>query len=317
MSPTAVAGSTAALVALAAAAGRRLPRPSARAAAKKEELPVPAELDVALLLEKYKAEIDELRSATASSLGDEHDDTWLLRFVLQQVKDDKVDLEAATTNVGEVLEWRSGAGKATVDAATTAIAAAQADGKWNNEPVLAAAPHSDKVSKFLTPSAILVVSLETGDLVSCIRAATIDSPAMMKEVSEDELVEFFIYSREVNSQIADARTRASGRLIRLIAANDLTGVSSFPDPAFQAALTRSSKEAVTLYPGTAGPTVLLNLPWIARQLVKLLTPLFPGAVREKLKFAQGPMSYMEDLTDILKEPIKSNFVDDLRAVLES
>ncbi|CAE7805883.1 unnamed protein product [Symbiodinium sp. CCMP2456] len=196
-------------------------------------------------------------------------------------------------------------------------ALAQEGGGWDNKPVLDAAPHAAKVSKYITPSQMVVVSTKVGDLVTCIRASTIDSEALMKEVTEEEMTEFFIYAREVNSAMAEFRTRNTGHVCRLISANDLTGVSKFPDQSFQNALTGSAKRAVTLYPGYSGPTVLLNLPWLARMLVSILTPLFPGAVREKIKFARGPMAYMKDLEDVIKEPTRGMFVDDLQAVLNS
>ncbi|CAK9087883.1 unnamed protein product [Durusdinium trenchii] len=89
------------------------------------------------------------------------------------------------------------------------------------------------------------------------------------------------------------------------------------DQAFQNALTGSAKKAVTLYPGYSGPTVLLNLPWLARMLVSVLTPLFPGAVRDKIKFARTPMDYMKDLKDVVKEPLRTNFADDIQAVMNT
>jgi len=264
------------------------------------------------LLKSNKPQIEEIKAACAKDMTGQ-DDVWVLRFALQHPGDTK----AAVTNVKEVLAWRAGEGKATVDAAAKAVAAATELGGWDNAPVVKAAPNSEKVGKFLTPKNIIVLSTKDGDLVSCIRAAAIDSPKMMAAVTEKELVDFFVYAREVNSLVAEARTRRTGRLTRLVAANDLTGVSSFPDPKFQAALTASSTKAVLLYPGLAGPTVLLNLPWIARALVGLLAPLFPGAVRDKLKFARTPMDYMKELSDILKEPTKGMFLDDLQAVMRS
>jgi len=263
------------------------------------------------LSKKHAREVGEIRKLAGDIIPSDWDDVTLLRYALQH----EGAPAAAAENVKEVLAWRSGEGKEIVAAAKDAIAKAQAGGGWDNTPVFAAAPHSGKISKYITPAQMVVVSTKAGDLVTCIRAATIDSEALMKDVSEEEMVQFFIYAREVNSFMADLRTRATGRVTRLIAANDLTGVSKFPDQAFQNALTGSAKKAVTLYPGYAGPTVLLNLPWLARMLVSVLTPLFPGAVREKLKFARTPMDYMKNLEDIVREPIRSQFVDDLQAVL--
>lgn len=298
----------AAAASLALVAARRAPGPlRSRAARRATET-----TSVDALLKANQAQIEEIKSACAKNLTGQ-DDIWVLRYALQHPG----DTAAAVANVREVLAWRAGAGKAIVDAAGAAVAAATAGGGWDNAPVIKAAPNADKVGKFLTPKSILVLSTKDGDLVSCIRAAAIDSPQMMKAVTEEELIDFFIYAREVNSLVAEARTRKTGRLTRLVAANDLTGVSSFPDAKFQTALTESSKKAVTLYPGLAGPTVLLNLPWLARALVGLLAPLFPGAVRDKLKFARTPMDYMKELTDILKDPVKGQFLDDLQAVLVS
>lgn len=264
------------------------------------------------VFKRHAAQVSEIRRL-CPDLPAEYDDVKLLRFAMQHAG----DVNAAVENVKEVLQWRNGEGASIVAAAREAVAQAAAGGAWNNAPVLKAAPHSDRVSKHITGSQMLVVSTKAGDLVTCIRAATIDSEALMKSVSEEEMVQFFLYAREINSIIAEQRTRATGHVARLISANDLTGVSKFPDQSFQNALTGSAKRAVTLYPGYSGPTVLLNLPWLARMLVSILTPLFPGAVREKLKFARGPMAYMQNLEDVLKEPAKSLFVDDLQAVLNS
>merc|ERR1712113_612961 len=106
---------------------------------------------------------------------------------------------------------------------------------------LASAPHIDRLKNFITSDCILVMSLRSGDLLSIVRAAAIDSPNMMKSVSIQEMTEFFLYSREVNSRVAEMRTRETGRLVKIVAVNDLTGVSSFPDKDFQAALTGGSE----------------------------------------------------------------------------
>lgn len=293
------------LATLILAAGRRR-NLTARAATEKEDWTLET------VSKKHAQEVKEIRRL-CTDLPVEYDDVKLFRFAMQH----EGNPAAAAENVKEVLEWRSGAGMAIVAAAKAAIAKATAGGGWDNKPVFEAAPHSVKISKYITAAQMVVVSTKVGDLITCIRAATIDSERLMKEVTETEMVDFFLYAREVNTIIAEQRTRATGHVARLISANDLTGVSKFPDQSFQNALTGSAKKAVTLYPGFSGPTVLLNLPWLARMLVSVLTPLFPGAVREKLKFARGPMAYMTNLEDIIKEPTRSLFVDDMQAVLNS
>jgi len=292
---------------LAAASLRQRAQLLGRTAAEREDWTLET------LSKKHAAEVKEIRSICGDTIPSDWDDLAILRYALQH----EGAPGAAAENVKEVLAWRSGEGASIVAAAKDAIAKATAGGGWDNKPVFAAAPSSAKISKFITPAQMVVVSTKVGDLVTCIRASTIDSEALMKDVTEEEMVEFFLYAREVNSYIADLRTRATGHVTRLIAANDLTGVSKFPDQKFQNALTGSAKKAVTLYPGYAGPTVLLNLPWLARMLVSVLTPLFPGAVREKLKFARTPMDYMKNLEDVVKDPIRSLFVDDLQAVLNA
>lgn len=267
---------------------------------------------VAVLMDKYKDEVQAIRKESGDLLQ-ESDDIYVLRYAIEN----KGDTAAAVKQATEVMEWRKGEGKPIVEAAAAAFAKATADGKWNNEPVLAAAPHSEILSKYLTASQIIVVSFPNGDMCSCIRASAIDDKEMMNAVSIDELTEFFIYAREVNFLVAESRTRASGRLVALSGANDLSGVSRFPDDRFQKALTGSSKKATALFPGLAGPTLILNLPGIVRLLVQFLTPLFPGAVQNKIKFARGPMAYLKDLKDATKEPIRSQFISDLEVVLNA
>lgn len=292
----------------AATSRRRRPRRSLARRALTDE----RSLSVDSLLAKYATAIKAIRKSCPELLAGK-DDIYVLRFAIEH----SGDVAAAVKNVQRVFIWRRRKGRKIVEAAAAAVAEATAGGGWNNAPVLAAAPHSAIVSKYITGSQIIVVSTGEGDLCSCIRASAIDDERLMSEVSAEQMVEFFLYAREVNSIVADMRTRSTGRLVRLLAANDLTAVSKFPDDRFQKALTSSSEEATTLYPGLSGPTAILNIPEVVGLLVPLLTPLFPGAVQQRLKFARTPMNYLEDLTDVAKEPTKSAFLSDLGAVLKS
>ena len=47
----------------------------------------------------------------------------------------------------------------------------------------------------------------------------------MSEVSQDELSDFFVFAKELNGRVALARSEATGKLIGLVTANDLSGIS--------------------------------------------------------------------------------------------
>jgi CBS domain-containing protein len=97
-------------------------------------------------------------------------------------------------------------------------------------------------------------------------------------VSKEELADYFAFVKEVHSRVAAMRTDATGKLVGVVTVNDLSGANLFGSSAFRDALSLASKTAAPLYPGLAGPTVLLNLPPILNALVKLFKPLFPPVV---------------------------------------
>jgi hypothetical protein len=249
--------------------------------------------------EPYSNDVFFLRyclSKDGSADGDNDDDNTLLQ-------------QRLVSN----LAWRSGEGKSICDSAQRALQAATADGGWNNRPVMDASPSADKILKYLTPSNILTTITSRGDLVCCIRAGGINDSELMKAVSVDEMVDFFLYAREINSCVANARSLQSDRLVCLLTANSLEGVQLVGGEAkFRSALGASSKKADPLYPNYNGPTLLLNLPKLLGALVKLFTPLFPASVRERLRFEAGPLGGNTDLTQILPgRPEHDKFLNDI------
>jgi CRAL/TRIO domain len=115
----------------------------------------------------------------------------------------------------------------------------------------------------------------------------------------NQLVDFFVYSKEVNALVANQRSLASDKLVCLVTANDLSGVKLIGgDATFRTALSSASKISSKLYPTLNGPTLLLNLPALLGALAKLFTPLFPPEVRKRLKFEQGPLAKVNDLMDV-------------------
>ena len=149
----------------------------------------------------------------------------------------------------------------------------------------------------------------------CIRAGKIDDAALMSEVTADQMTEFFLYCKEVNAIVADLRSMSDDRLISVITANDLNGVSLLGDSSFRKALSASSTKANDLYPALSGPTLLLNLPLLLGALAKLFTPLFPPEVRQRLKFEQGLLHNVNDLTEILSGATRDAFLNELDALV--
>ena len=255
---------------------------------------------VSQLLKDKTQEIAKLKEE-ASSLGVDlsvapySNDVFFLRYCL----DDSQDSDDASLK--NTLEWRQGEGKSICDAAIAAIEAASSDGGgWNNEPVLTAAPSSSLVSPYLS-SNCLTTTTSKGDLLYCIRAGKINDVELMKALgnSIDPLVDFFLYAKEVNAIVADQRSLSSDRLVSVITANDLSGVKLVGgDGDFRSALSASSKKAALLYPNLSGPTLLLNLPPLLSALVKLFTPLFPPTVKKRLRFENGPLKQVQDLSDV-------------------
>merc|ERR1711918_127183 len=84
-------------------------------------------------------------------------------------------------------------------------------------------------------------------------------------------------------------------LCEVVFANDITGTRKAPDPDF-------SKSYERLYPSLAGPTLILNLPFILQAFVGLFKPLFPKAVQARLKFEKAKyLSTLDELTPLTND----------------
>ena len=113
------------------------------------------------------------------------------------------------------------------------------------------------------------------------------------------MVDFFIYCKEVNSAVADLRSLKADVLVKLITCNDLAGVKLVGgSPDLRKSLSAASKKANELYPTFNGRTLMLNPPVLLGVLAKLFTPLFPEAVRNRLRFESGPLKDVGDLREI-------------------
>lgn len=258
---------------------------------------------VSKLLEQHASSIESLKAETAKivpSIDVEpySNDVFYLRYCHD---DDFESDEARVAQLKENLQWRMSDGKAICEAATAAIDEATADGGWNNDPVYNAAPNAAKINKYLTPKQTITTTTSANDLCFCICAGKIDDTALMSSLdSPDQMVDYFVYSKEVNACVANRRSLESDKLVYVVVANDLSGVKLIGgDKSFRTALSDSSKVANNLYPSLNGPSLLLNLPPLLGALVKLFTPLFPEKVRQRLKFERGPLKNVDTLEDIV------------------
>lgn len=269
---------------------------------------VPTKLNVDALLNSNRARIDSL-----AKIAPDMPELARLRFSLG-FKDQSEAVDA----LKQTVAWRSGVGKPIVDAAAEAVAKATAGGGWENEPVRAAAPHAAAINPYITPKNILTLSTPEGDLVYVIRASLIDDKALMSKVSVDQLVDFLLYVKEVHSLCVNARSERTGRLCNVIFANDITGTMKPPDPQFSKALTASSKSYEKLYPALAGPTMILNLPFILQAFVGLFKPLFPKSVQARLKFTGAPyLAKLKELTPLTNDAsARKAFLDEVDRLLK-
>lgn len=251
---------------------------------------------VSALLQKHVSDIARLKEETQAIVGNidstpYSNDVFYLRYCLA---------EKGVDELKETLAWRQGAGKEICQAARTAFEKATDGDKWDNEPVRSGAPNAALINKYITPSTCLTTSSSQGDLVYCVRAGLIDDTGLMGRLSSvDQLVDFFLYCKEINALVANDRSLEMDKLLYVLTVNDLKGVQLIGgDSTFRTALGAASKQANPMYPELNGPTLLLNLPRLVSALVKLFTPLFPKEVQARLKFERGPLSKVDDLLDV-------------------
>lgn len=274
---------------------------------------------VSVLLESHQGTISKLQEFAKEKYLNAADESpmFYLRYCLKEGSSDEEKKQLLDSN----MQWRTNEGKEIVKAAKEAVTTAMASGSWDNEPVRDNAPHADIVNKYITPAQCLTTTIRTGDLCYCIRAGKIDDVALMSEVSLEQMTEFFLYCKEVNSIVANMKSEATDKVVDVLTANDLSGVKLVGgDATFRKALSAASTQANDLYPSLSGPTFLLNLPKLLGALVKLFTPLFPEEVRKRLKFEQGPLRDVNDLVEISglgmgNEDSREKFLDDVDKLL--
>ena len=82
---------------------------------------------------------------------------------------------------------------------------------------------------------------------------------------------------------------------------------------FRSALSLSSKKAVELYPALSGRSLLLNLPSLLGAPVKLFTPLFPDAVRKRIRFEKcEQLKNVDNLMQVVESgAVRDEFIEQI------
>ena len=264
--------------------------------------------EVQSLMEENKATIEKL-----GDIAPELSSMERLRFALQFDT-----LQDARKALRERQAWSKGKGASIVASARAAVEqAASAESGWDNNPVYAAAPHANIINNYITPKSVMTLSTDEGDLVYVIRASAINDKELMNQVSVEQVGDYFLYAKEVHSIVANQRSESTGRLSNVIFANDISGVRKPPDSRFSKALTSSSDQYEVLYPSLAGPTMILNLPFVLQAFVGLLKPLFPKSVQERLVFTKAPvLAGLKELTPLANDDrVRQSFVQEVKSLL--
>lgn len=271
------------------------------------------------LLTTHQSSIASLKDI-ATKISENEDvapqtDVFYLRYILNDSYDDDEQRIAALKSN---LQWRMNEGNTIVTSARKAIQSAMMeDGKWNNEPIRNAAPHAKLINEYLTSIQCITTSLpSTNDLIYCIRCGKLDDKGLMSAVSVDQMVDYFLYCKEVNAMVADMRSLHADSLIEIVTCNDLKGVKLVGGSKdFQKSLSAASKKANDLYPSLNGRTLMLNLPSLLGPLVTLFKLFLPKAVTKRLRFENGPLKDVEDLREIADGGKgRDEFVDQMNAL---
>ena len=291
---------------------------------------------VSKLLTQYAKEITQLKQVATTFANQNsvdlnvmpyNSDVFYLRYSLL-LASDAASMDAIAEQLRQSLQWRcqSESGPRICTAARTAVSMANSpkNGWTDNDRVFNLAPNAAKISPYITPANCITTTSEQGDMVYCVRAGAINDVELFTAVTVPEMIDFFLFVKEVHSLVSDLRSIQSDHLIHTVTCNDLSNVKLIGGSSdFRKALSQSSTLASTkIYPSTySGPTLLCNLPPLLSALVQLFTPLFPETVKARLKFVQGPLSKVTNLQEIATASSSSSardeFLKQLNQVLYS
>lgn len=197
---------------------------------------------VADLLREHAEPVARLRELTRDWQSEADDvlrldDIALLRFIISH----KGDAEKAAEAVRKTLDWRKN--KAELLACA----------KSGTPP-----PMNDRIIKY-TVADFLVTSW--GVPIIVIRAGKSDTGGLVKNVPQDELLDWLMYQRERAFVVCDMVTRRTGKLTKAMTVVDLLDQSMFRlSYTFAGIVQQTSKLSEVCYPQLLSKSVMMNMP---------------------------------------------------------
>jgi len=229
---------------------------------------------IAELLTKHKEAIAELRDVCKDVLQPEHDDIWLLRYILSRKTVDK-----AEPAVRKGIEWRA--------ANKEWLAKAKEEG--------GKAPYSDQIERFTAVD--IHKRNRDGGAVMIIRAGLTPVKQLMEVATVPQLTDWFMFLKEKTFLICDEATRRTGKLVKTVVLNDATGVPGMwelmglmRNNGLMTALGDSSKLSESVYPQLVSVSVILNPPGFVRVVFKIARVFMSASMMEKVKLCGGHTS---------------------------
>ncbi|OQR84685.1 hypothetical protein ACHHYP_13093 [Achlya hypogyna] len=217
------------------------------------------------LLQERAEDVATLRNLVQDVLQPEHDDIWLLRFLLSNGSP-----AASQEPIRFTIKWRAERAEALAKVRTGANA-----------------PHYDQVSKYQVAGDHKYTSL--GEPIFIVRIGLCNPRALMDNVPYNDVVDYMMLSRESTLLYLDAKSRETRTLIKVITVLDFANFSLLRgnDSRFSKVLGDTSKLSEKMYPQLLGRTVFVNTPAIFTWCLKLIKPLMSEKSVAKMVFCPG------------------------------
>ncbi|KAJ1640045.1 hypothetical protein T492DRAFT_898883 [Pavlovales sp. CCMP2436] len=222
------------------------------------------------LITANRAFIDAVRSHPncAAFLRPEHDDLFILRYVLSF----KGDVPKSATAIQHAIVWRR-----------------------DNAATLARIDELQSEVRLIIPTGMLPWTTNQGQPIQVALPFAVDT-ATWATKSEQWHHEAGISNREVAYRICDKLSRESGRLVKLVMIQDLTGLSltfAMANSKLVQNQGKLSKLAEFLFPQLIATVVVTHPPSFIQTLYKMAGAVLSERLIKKIKMAENPAKICE------------------------